>query len=124
MGGSEWILGRLAGGGLDLTDSGWGPVTNCCECGDQLSGSCATELVTKQSIKFTLLLLEVFMVTESNKVLLEGGGDCLRKLQCIQTSVQSTSSSDTICSVCEYMTADQRKLYRLRFIQLHTKWNT
>jgi hypothetical protein len=39
--GSEWILGRLA-------VSGQGPVAGCCECGDEPSGSCATELVTTQ----------------------------------------------------------------------------
>jgi hypothetical protein len=45
--GSEWILGRLAWGcGLDLTISGQGPVAGCCECGDEPSGSCATELVS------------------------------------------------------------------------------
>jgi hypothetical protein len=44
---SEWILGRLAWGcGLDSTVSGQGPVAGCCECGDELSGSCATELVS------------------------------------------------------------------------------
>jgi hypothetical protein len=46
--GSEWILGRLDLGGrcgLDSTDSGQGPVAGCCECGDEPSGSCATELV-------------------------------------------------------------------------------
>jgi hypothetical protein len=45
--GSEWILGRLAwGGGLVSTGSGQGPVTGCCECGDEPSGSCTTELVS------------------------------------------------------------------------------
>jgi hypothetical protein len=46
--GSEWILGRLAWGGcgLDSTGSGQGPVAGCCECGDEPSGSGATELVT------------------------------------------------------------------------------
>jgi hypothetical protein len=45
--GSEWILGRLAGEyGLDSTVSGQGPVAGCCECGDEPSGSCATELVS------------------------------------------------------------------------------
>jgi hypothetical protein len=44
--GSEWILGRLAWGcGLDSTVSGQGPVAGCCECVDEPSGSCATELV-------------------------------------------------------------------------------
>jgi hypothetical protein len=33
------------GGGLDSTGSGQGPVAVCCECGDEPSGSCATELV-------------------------------------------------------------------------------
>jgi hypothetical protein len=44
--GSEWTLGRLAWGcGLDWTVSGQGPVAGCCECGDEPSGSFATELV-------------------------------------------------------------------------------
>jgi hypothetical protein len=30
--------------GLDSTGSGQGPVTGCCEYGDEPSGSCATEL--------------------------------------------------------------------------------
>jgi hypothetical protein len=33
------------GCGLDSTGSGQGPMTGCCECGDEPSGSCATELV-------------------------------------------------------------------------------
>jgi hypothetical protein len=33
------------GGGLDSTGSGQGPVADCCGCGDEPSGSCATELV-------------------------------------------------------------------------------
>jgi hypothetical protein len=45
--GSEWILGRLAGGGseLDSTGSGYGLVAGCYECGDKPS-CCATELVS------------------------------------------------------------------------------
>jgi hypothetical protein len=46
--GLEWILGKLAWGGgceLDSTVSGQGPVAGCSECGDEPSGSCATELV-------------------------------------------------------------------------------
>jgi hypothetical protein len=35
----------LEGCGLDSTDSGQGPVAGFCECGDEPSGSCATELV-------------------------------------------------------------------------------
>jgi hypothetical protein len=45
--GSEWILGNWLGGyGLDSTGSGQGPVAGCCECGDEPSGSCPTELVS------------------------------------------------------------------------------
>jgi hypothetical protein len=45
--GSEWILGRLAWVcGLDSTGSVQGPVAGCCGCGDEPSGSCATELVS------------------------------------------------------------------------------
>jgi hypothetical protein len=36
----------LGGCGLDSTLSGQGPVAGCCECGDESSGSCATELVS------------------------------------------------------------------------------
>jgi hypothetical protein len=32
--------------GLDSTSSGQGPAAGCCECGDEPSGSCATELVS------------------------------------------------------------------------------
>jgi hypothetical protein len=35
----------LGGCGLDSTGLGQGPVAGCCECGDEPSGSCATELV-------------------------------------------------------------------------------
>jgi hypothetical protein len=49
--GLDWILGIMAGGcGLDSTVSGQGPVAGCCECGDELSGSCATELVSYVSL--------------------------------------------------------------------------
>jgi hypothetical protein len=33
------------GCGLDSTGSGQRPVASCCECGDEPSGSCTTELV-------------------------------------------------------------------------------
>jgi hypothetical protein len=36
----------LGGGGLDSTGSGQGPVAGCCECGDEPSGFCATELIS------------------------------------------------------------------------------
>jgi hypothetical protein len=45
----------LAGGcELDSTGSGYGPVTSCCECGDEPSGSCATELVIPWCCHFHL----------------------------------------------------------------------
>jgi hypothetical protein len=40
----------LGGCGLDSTGSVQGPVAGCCECGDEPSGSCATELVI--TVKF------------------------------------------------------------------------
>jgi hypothetical protein len=45
--GSEWVLGRLAWGvwiGFDWLRTGTG--ASCCECGDEPSGSCATESVS------------------------------------------------------------------------------
>jgi hypothetical protein len=36
----------LGGCGLYSTVSRQGPVAGCCECGDEPSGSCATELVS------------------------------------------------------------------------------
>jgi hypothetical protein len=45
--GSKWTLGRLFGGcGLDSPGSGYIPVAVCCECGDEPSGSGATDFVT------------------------------------------------------------------------------
>jgi hypothetical protein len=42
----SWRLTWGGGGyGLDSNGSGQGPVASCCECGDEPSGSCATELV-------------------------------------------------------------------------------
>jgi hypothetical protein len=38
-------LREIGLGGVNSTDSGQGPVAGCCECGDEPSGSCATELV-------------------------------------------------------------------------------
>jgi hypothetical protein len=35
----------LGGCGLDSTGSGQEPVVGCCECGDEPSRSCATELI-------------------------------------------------------------------------------
>jgi hypothetical protein len=43
----QGVGGKMAWGcGLDSTGSGQGPVEVCCECGDEPSGSCATELVS------------------------------------------------------------------------------
>jgi hypothetical protein len=36
---------------LDSTGSGQGPVAGCCECGDEPSGSCATELVSYNTLR-------------------------------------------------------------------------
>jgi hypothetical protein len=41
----------LGGCGLDATVSGQGPVAGCCECGDEPSGSCATDLVNISSLR-------------------------------------------------------------------------
>jgi hypothetical protein len=41
----------LEGCGLDSTISGQGPVAGCCECGNEPSDSCATELVIHISIR-------------------------------------------------------------------------
>jgi hypothetical protein len=49
--GSEWMLGDWLGGcGLDSTVSGHGPLVGCWECGDEPSGSCATELVCNKRL--------------------------------------------------------------------------
>jgi hypothetical protein len=48
--GSKWTLGSLVGGGgcgVDSPGSGWGSLADCCECGDEPSGSGATELVRR-----------------------------------------------------------------------------
>jgi hypothetical protein len=34
------------GCGVDSPGSGWGSLAGCCECGDELSGSGATELLS------------------------------------------------------------------------------
>jgi hypothetical protein len=51
-------LGEICFGGcgLDSTGSGQGPVAGCCQCGDERSGSCATELV-----QIILLICNVFL---------------------------------------------------------------
>jgi hypothetical protein len=47
--GSKWTLQRLVGGGgcgVDSPGSGYGSLAGCCVCGDEPSGSGATELVS------------------------------------------------------------------------------
>jgi hypothetical protein len=44
------------GCGLDTTVSGQGPVAGCCECGDEPSGSYATELVIMLHFLFLIIL--------------------------------------------------------------------
>jgi hypothetical protein len=39
------LMGKPEGKRLDSTGSGQGPVAGCCKCGDEPSGSWATELV-------------------------------------------------------------------------------
>jgi hypothetical protein len=39
-------IGLGGGCGLESTGSGQGPVAGCCECGDEPSGYCGTEVVS------------------------------------------------------------------------------
>jgi hypothetical protein len=56
--GSEWILGTLAWGcGMDSAGSGQGSVVGCGECGDEPSGSCATELDVKLTLREKLKVM-------------------------------------------------------------------
>jgi hypothetical protein len=56
----------LGGCGLDSTGSGQVPVAGCCECGDEPSGSCATELVSLlRKVNFLLFykfLLHIYVL--------------------------------------------------------------
>jgi hypothetical protein len=47
--GTKWTVWRLVGGGggVESPGSGEGPLAGCCECGDEPSGSGATELVRR-----------------------------------------------------------------------------
>jgi hypothetical protein len=52
---------------LDLTGSGQGPVAGCGECGDEPSGSCATELV--RVIPFRIIRhVSTFVINHNFKV--------------------------------------------------------
>jgi hypothetical protein len=51
--GSKWTLGKLAGGcAVDSPGSGYGPLAGYCECGDEPSGSGATDLLFLSKFKF------------------------------------------------------------------------
>jgi hypothetical protein len=64
--GSEW--GDWLGGcGLDSTGSGQGPVAGCCECGDEPSGSCATELVSQSTVTVSVHVSLFFILLFLNK---------------------------------------------------------
>jgi hypothetical protein len=51
--------------GLDPTGSGQRPVAGCCECGDEPSGSCATELVSYPS------LLQTFGIYSPTQIVID-----------------------------------------------------
>jgi hypothetical protein len=59
-------IGLVGGCGLDSTGSGQGPVAGCCECGDEPSGSCATELVSLFFCNIRIILLLEFEPSISN----------------------------------------------------------
>jgi hypothetical protein len=46
----------LGGCGLNSAGSGQGPVAGCCECSDEPSGSCATELVNFSTVDLKNIL--------------------------------------------------------------------
>jgi hypothetical protein len=56
------------GSGLDSTVSGQGPVAGCCECGDEPSVSCATELVQTHVTKIDAGLCNVHLKQFRGKV--------------------------------------------------------
>jgi hypothetical protein len=64
--GSEWILGRLAGG-VDSVGSGWRKVEGSCERGDEPSGSGATELGI---YLVSYLVTEILIILQNENVLL------------------------------------------------------
>jgi hypothetical protein len=51
----------LRGCGLNSTVSGQGPVACCCECGDEPSGSCATELVSRTNLIYENLVIFLYL---------------------------------------------------------------
>jgi hypothetical protein len=70
---------------LDSTGSGQGPVAGCCECGDEHSGSCATELVLVSYafiVTFTVLQMRIVLWFHS---------DALTKLKVKHSAVSDLS---------------------------------
>jgi hypothetical protein len=59
-----WDLTEIGweGGELDSTGSGWEPMAGCCECGDEPSGSCATELF-KICLRFVFIKGICFIIS-------------------------------------------------------------
>jgi hypothetical protein len=57
------------GCGLDSTGSGQGPVAGCGECGDEPSGSCATELDNARQDKRSSDNLLLFHSNVNHKIL-------------------------------------------------------
>jgi hypothetical protein len=78
----------LGGRGLDSTGSGQGPVAGCCECGDEPSGSCATELVLSYGLFNVLTVL-------NNRRSYETLNPLTNKLQTLQAhrSIQAITST-------------------------------
>jgi hypothetical protein len=53
---------------LDSTGSGQGPVAGCCECGDEPSGSCATELVLMNPLNMTRFIYMGMKITNERQI--------------------------------------------------------
>jgi hypothetical protein len=67
--GSKWTWGRLVGGcEVDSPGSGWGSLVGCC-CGDEPSGSGATELVVTTTTATTTKTSTVYVTARENAAL-------------------------------------------------------
>jgi hypothetical protein len=54
---------------LDTTGLGQGPVAGCCECGDEPSGSCATELVKNgKTVRMECYTMEFWKEERKKKI--------------------------------------------------------
>jgi hypothetical protein len=62
------------GCGVDLTGSGQGPVAGCCECCDEPSGSCATELVIYRDLKTEYLEVRKYLCVQYKQCRMERTG--------------------------------------------------